>query len=398
MKIRDVFALSTGNLRRNRMRSVLTITGVTIGIAAIVFLVSLGFGLQNLSIKKITSLDALTTITVSPGNNAQTKLNEETVNKFKGIKGVSNVSTTFSVPSQISYNNKTTDSVTYGLNPEYIDIEGLKIKEGKSFSSNDAKEVIVSQSILKVFDVKDYKSVLGQDLEVNFIVLDDEGNIKKIDESLSKQKLKIVGFVEEEKNNVYISIDHLKPLGLKLYNRTKVKVNDKADLESIRSQIDALGFTTISVKDTINQIDKVFLIVKIILGAFGMIALLVASIGIFNTMTIALLERTHEIGVMKAIGATDKDIKWTFISEVSVIGLLGGILGVISGIIGGYIINWLVNSLAKALGGESNTLFYTPIEFILIAIGFSFFVSTLAGFYPAKRASKLSPIEALRYE
>lgn len=398
MKISDVFALSLGNLKRNRMRSTLTILGVAIGIAAIVFLVSLGFGLQNLSIQKITSLEALTTITVSPGTNQQAKLNEESVSKFLNIGGVADVSVTYSVPSQIAFNGKNTDSIAYGVTPKLLDIEGIKVKEGKTFSGDEAKEVIISQSALKVFDVKDYSSVLGQELVVNFIVLDDEGNIKKIDDSLQSQKFKIVGLIDEEKNNVYIPISHIKPLGIKFYNRAKVRVKERPDLSTVRSEIDAMGFTTISVKDTISQIDKIFLIVKIVLGAFGMIALLVASIGIFNTMTIALLERTHEIGIMKAIGGTDKDISRTFVAEVSMIGLFGGALGVTLGIVGGWGINWLVNSLAKAVGGEPNTLFYTPIEFIFIAIFFAFFVSMIAGLYPAKRASKLSPIEALRYE
>jgi len=398
MKFSDVLSLSVGNLKRNRMRSILTISGVTIGIAAIVFLVSLGFGLQMLSIKKITSLEALTTITVSPGNNNQAKLDETSIDKFKKIKGVLNVSSTYSVPSQVSFSDKTTDSVTYGLNPEFADIEGIKIKEGKSFSGNEAKEVVVSQTILKVFDIKDYKTVLGKDLEISFIVLDEEGNIKKIDESQAKQTFKIVGLVDDEKNNVYVPITYIKPLGVKYYNRAKVKVQGRSDLGAVRGEIDALGFTTISVKDTITQIDRIFLIVKIVLGAFGMIALLVASIGIFNTMTIALLERTHEIGIMKAIGATDKDIKRTFITEVALIGLTGGVLGVITGLIGGKVINWLVNSLAQAVGGEPNTIFYTPVEFMIIAVVSSFLISTLAGLYPARRAAKLNPIEALRYE
>lgn len=398
MRFSDILSLSAGNLQRNRMRSILTISGVTIGIGAIIFLVSLGFGLQMLSIKKITSLEALTTITVSPGNNPQAKLSKENVEKFKKIKGVEAVSAIYSVPSQISFEGKTTDSITYGLEPEYLEIEGIKVKEGKPFYESKSREVIISKSILKVFDIKDYKTILGKDLVVNFIILDEEGNIKKVDETFSRQTFKIVGLVDDEKNNIYVPISNIIPLEIKYYSRAKVKVKERSDLGSVRSEIDALGFTTTSVKDTITQIDRIFLIVKIILGTFGMIALLVASIGIFNTMTIALLERTHEIGIMKAIGATDKDIKRIFLSEVAIIGLAGGILGVLTGVLLGKAVNWLVNSLAQAVGGEPNTIFYTPPEFMLVAILFSFIVSTLAGFYPAKRASKLNPIEALRYE
>lgn len=400
MKLIDVNRLAMGNLGRNRQRTILTVSGVAIGISTIIFLVSLGFGLQKLSISKLTSLEALTTITVTPGNSNQSKLTDENIGKFSSMEKVDTVSATYSIPGYITYsgNGKTTDSTVLALNPKDYETEGIKIKEGKAFSDNSSQEAIVSKSILNIWDVKESGSVLGKKVEANLIFSEEEVDLKSLDAQASRKSLVIVGISDDEKNNLYISKEALSGVNLKYYYQAKVRVKDKGDIAVVRSDIDALGFTTQSVQDQVAEIETIFLIVKITLGAFGLIALLVASIGIFNTMTIALLERTHEIGVMKAIGGTDKDIKRTFIFEVAIIGLLGGIIGVLSGILTGALVNWIVNRLAIAVGGEANQLFYTPIDFMIWAVLGSFFISTIAGIYPAKRAAKLNPIEALRYE
>ena len=400
MKLIDVTRLSLGNLRRNRQRSVLTIAGVAIGISTIIFLVSLGFGLQQLSISKLTSLEALTTITVTPGNSDAAKLTDENIEKFKNIEGVDKASASYSVPSYITFsgNGKTTDATAYSFEANLLEVEAIRIKEGKPFSENATDEAIISKSVLNVWDVDSEKDVIGKELEANFIISDEDVSSGKVDLNSLKQKYKIVAVADDERGYLYIPSENLKTFQLKYYYQAKVKVIDRNNIESVRTEIDSLGFTTQSVKDKVAEIETIFLIVKITLGAFGLIALLVASIGIFNTMTIALLERTHEIGVMKAIGGEDKDIKRTFIFEVAIIGLLGGIIGVFSGILMGFLVNWLINRLAIAVGGEANSLFYTPGYFMVGAIVGSFVISTIAGIYPAKRASKLNPIEALRYE
>lgn len=398
MKLIDVTRLAAGNLKRNRQRSVLTISGVAIGISTIIFLVSLGFGLQMLSIQKLTQLEALTTVTVTPGNAASAKLTSQNVEKFKSIKGVDQVSSTYSVPSYLTLDGKTTDSTSYILDPAFKDMESIRIKEGKSFSENAKDEAVISKSILNVFDVKDAKSVLGKKIDINYIFSEEDIEKEGFKAEFAKGSLTVIGISDDEKGNIYVPVSNVSNVNFKYFYQSKVKVKDRTDIAVVRKEIDSFGFNTSSVEDKVSEIETIFLIVKITLGAFGMIALLVASIGIFNTMTIALLERTHEIGVMKAIGGTDKDIKRTFIFEVAIIGLLGGVIGVLSGVLSGFIVNWIVNRLAIAVGGEPNTLFYTPTIYMVLAVVGSFLISTAAGIYPAKRASKLNPIEALRYE
>lgn len=151
-------------------------------------------------------------------------------------------------------------------------------------------------------------------------------------------------------------------------------------------------------KDTVDQINQIFIVIQWVLGGFGMIALMVAAIGIFNTLTIALLERTHEIGIMKAIGGRNTDVALVFTAEASMIGFFGGIIGLTGGWVMGVLINLLVNFVATSVGGTANYLFFTPVWFASFVVLFAFTISTIAGIMPAVRAAKLDPLEALRYE
>jgi len=158
------------------------------------------------------------------------------------------------------------------------------------------------------------------------------------------------------------------------------------------------GFLVSSLSDIIDQTNKIFKVVQLILAIFGLIALLVSSIGMINTMTITLLERINEIGIMRAIGITKRDIKIMFLTESLIMGLLGGIGGVIIGYIGGSLVNMGINLLANTFGGQSLNLFYYPSWFIYFIIIFSTLIGLLTGIFPSIKASKLNPLLALRYK
>lgn len=398
MKLIDVLRMALGNLKRNRMRTVLTVSGVVVGIGAIVFLVSLGFGIQNLMVRKVANLEALTVITVRPGNKEDTKINEETVKKFKSFGEVSVVSPLLSYPAQISDGAASSETIINGVIPEYFDLEDIKVDHGVKFSGNDAKEAIVSAASLKSLNLTNPDNVLGKAYNFRIIQLDDSGNIKKGHEN-DIIKLKIVGMTNEDKTKyAYVPLSVIKELDGANYSSIKVRTAQRKQVASVRKAIESMGYPTTSVKDTVDQIDSAFVIIRSVLGGFGMIALFVAAIGIFNTMTISLLERTHEIGIMKAIGGRNGDVAKIFIAEAAIIGIMGGLLGVASGWVLGFAINAFVNFLATSVGGEANSIFFVPLNFVGIVVLFSFVVSTLAGVLPARRASKLNPLEALRYE
>jgi putative ABC transport system permease protein len=398
MRLIDIFRMALGNLRRNRMRTALTVTGVVVGIGAIVFLVSLGFGLQELMVSKVANLDALTVITVRPGSKENTDINAGVVEKFKSFGEVVDVSPILSYPAQISVGKSSAETVVYGVEPKFFSLEDVKVDYGSKDLNDNKNEAIVSVASLKPLNLTNPDQVIGKVLQFKIIQLDTEGNIEK-DEAGNTLKLKIVGMTSEEKVKfTYVPLSIIKNLDGERYSSVKVRVADRKQVANVRKTIESMGYPTNSVKDTVDQIDQAFVIVKAVLGGFGMIALFVAAIGIFNTMTISLLERTHEIGIMKAIGGRNRDVALVFTAEAAMIGLLGGLFGVFSGWLIGFGIEGLVNFIATSVGGESNKYFSIPLNFMLIVIGFSFLVSTIAGIWPAKRAARLNPLEALRYE
>ena len=159
-----------------------------------------------------------------------------------------------------------------------------------------------------------------------------------------------------------------------------------------------MGYLVSSLSDTIDQAKKIFRIIQIILALFGLVALVVSAIGMFNTMTVTLLERINEIGILRSIGASANDIRLLFLVESVLMGFLGGIGGIVVGYLGGEIANFGLNILAKSFGGEPLNLFYRPFWFIGFIIIFSTIIGFLTGIYPSRRASKLNPLEALRYK
>jgi ABC-type antimicrobial peptide transport system permease subunit len=146
--------------------------------------------------------------------------------------------------------------------------------------------------------------------------------------------------------------------------------------------------------DLVNQAQKILNIITIVLGVFGVAALTVSAVGMFNTMIVSFLERTYEVGVMKSLGAMDSDVRNLFLMESAIMGLAGGVSGILLGVAGGQLFNFGLNILAHRLGGESIKLFYTPTWFIVLVLVSSTFIGLFAGFWPARRASGLSPKEA----
>ena len=228
--------------------------------------------------------------------------------------------------------------------------------------------------------------------------IDEEGNI--IRDSLDlEESFQIIGVVEEDSlSYVYIPFSASKIVGIEDYSKLKVKVDQDKNLNIVRNAIIEKGFLVSALSDIIEQANQIFRIVQIILGSFGIVALIVSAIGMFNTMTITLLERTQEIGIMKALGATALDIWNMFLAESVIIGFVGGLGGIIIGFVGGELFNYGINVLASFLGGEAIDMFFTPLWFMLLIITFSTFVGFLTGFYPARRAAKINSLEALRYK
>lgn len=371
-------------------RTLLTILGMGVGISAILFLVALGYGIQKTLLETITTEDSLLSLDVYPGE-VNGGISSDEINLIKMVPGVKLVSPVSETAAQMKYNDLMSDvkvDLTDGI---FLQLDGLKITGGKNLSENDRSGIVISDSLAKIFD-KTAEAMIGEDIKIYF---PQEG----VNSAGLEANFKIVGTVEKKDIIIYANQKSLEGfLPITSWNRLKIKCSNSRVMAEVRNQLTAGGFMVSALTDTINQVEKTFRIVRIILGLFGAIALLVSAIGMFNTMVVTLLERTEEIGIMKAIGASDNDILCMFVFESTIMGFLGGIIGIILGFIAGEFFNMVFNFLAQRFGGIAISLFYFPGwfmgEILLAAVLVGFFT----GLIPARKASITDPLEALRYK
>jgi hypothetical protein len=234
-------------------------------------------------------------------------------------------------------------------------------------------------------------------------------------------KLKIVGIVSSEPNRglrqgrtpVFLplamaeSLDMvqagelwstLRPTDTKTYIALIVRVAKSKAVSQVEEDIKKQGFSTFSILDASKGITNFFKFLDLFLGIFGSLALAVASLGIINTLVMAIMERRREIGIMKALGASDGDVKRIFFFEAGTMGLLGGAVGTGLGWMIGKVINLVTNIYLQRQDVQPENFWYVPLWLVIAALVFSVFVSLFAGLYPASRAAKLNPVEALRHD
>jgi putative ABC transport system permease protein len=230
------------------------------------------------------------------------------------------------------------------------------------------------------------------------------------------ERLRIAGVFDKSDNeydwSVYMALDDVESMNQWLtgrrrnpregYNQLLVKADDRESVQTVQQAIRDLGFETYSSMDILRAVNQVFLIMEAILGAIGAVTLIVAAFGIANTMTMAIYERTREIGIMKAIGATNRDVLRIFLFEAGAIGVIGGVLGVLTGLVVGQVIDYFVRTqLAAPPAGaeeEATRLVITPLWLIVFALLFATIVGLISGIYPALRAASMKPLRALRSE
>ncbi len=403
MRFLDLLKLSLRMFKARTMRTLLTVFGMSIGIAAILFLVSFGYGLQKTLLERITTADSLVTLDITPENSDSPPLDAHLVQTIHEIPGVVDIVPAVSLASQGKFDAITFDLDTTGSQPSFLRLSGKKILAG-SFPSEDRTEntIVLTSAITNIFG-KQPQEMIGKDFTLTVFPQNDAGVKPSGSAAILKQSpflhtYTIAGIVESEENTAYVSLDTIDTSVYTHFSQLKVKCQSTSIMPSVRDAIISLHLLASSISETVDQANKVFSIIQIVLMLFGVIALIVSAIGMFNTMTIALLERTEEIGIMKSIGASKTSVSLMFIVEATLMGFLGGVFGVLFGLIGGSIVNILVNFIANRLGGQSVTLFYSPLWFITAIILFGSFVGLLTGIFPARKASRIDPLDALRYK
>ncbi|MDD5738987.1 MAG: ABC transporter permease [Candidatus Pacebacteria bacterium] len=398
MKIKKLIWLSYKSLQSRKVRVAFTILSVAVGIGAILFLVSLGFGLQKNLLEKITTQESLLTLDIAPTENNVVALNNESLQNILLIPGVEKVSPQAIFSAQVSLNEINSETGLNLINPDWFVLSGVSPSVGRSFTIGENQKVVVNSGFANLFNVEQ-ESLLGKRVSFTLFTPKDDGSSEFMPTQLVGS-FEIVGVLDEQDTppQAYLDINSLTNFPLQNFQFAKVKVKDSEQLELARDTLIGQGFLVSALSDTVDQANKIFNIIQIILGVFGVVALAVAAIGLVNTMTITLLQRTNEIGIMRAIGASPGDIKALFLSESIITGFLGGVAGIFLGIIVSQAFNLLLKLLAKSLGGNATNIFSYPLWFVAFAILLSTIVGLVAGFLPARRAAKLNPLDALRYK
>ena len=399
MKIVDLFSLSTRMFRTRPTRTWLTILGISVGISAVLFLVALGYGLQSVILEKIVFNQALLSLTVTPANEIIV-FNDKAVGEIRQIPKVADIAPQATFTGQAVFGSLYGTLDLHAVDANFFDYAGISTFIGEVFDESESDQIIVSAAVLKLFGIEDPQSVLGKQLNIQVVTVKSDANTSSPGTVLIPHPFTVKGVIEDLQGSyAYIPLKEIaKYVPLEEYDQVRVKVESDKDLIGVEGVIIEKGFQVASLSDTIEQANKIFQIVQIVLGLFGAVALVVSSIGMFNTMTVTLLERTNEIGIMRALGANKPNLKHLFLAESIIIGLLGGVVGVLLGFIFAALFNLGVNSLANHFGGASIDLFYFPNWFLGGIIALSAIIGFLSGVFPARRAANLEPLEALRYK
>jgi len=419
MKFKDIIELSFQRFRTRSLRFLLTVFGVGVGIGVVFLLVTLGFGLQELVIGRISSSESLLSLDVATSEDSAKILpiTDSVVEEFKKIPEIIDVSPLLSSPVELGYGTIKAQSLAQAVNPSYFRYAGMSADTGKLFDE-EKDGMVVSKTVLRLFDLQP-QDALGKEVNLTLFlskptkVVSEEKKPSIAGKSASPTPtptadneinivalpvpFKIVGILDDEANSIYIPLSSVGVSDL-TYAQTKVRVQTKDSINPVREALLAKGFTVKALTDTLDQLNQIFRVTQVSLGVLGIVALFIASVGMFNTLTISLLERTREVGILKTIGATHRDIWMIFLFEAELIGALGGISGVLGGMIFSKIVNIIVNGIAHRFGGESVDLFLAPWWFICTIIIVSLVVGFLTGVYPAKRAAKINPLQALKRE
>lgn len=271
-------------------------------------------------------------------------------------------------------------------------------QEAIRFAKNATYEAVVSNGLLTLLNIPLNKALESQ-FKTAFVLTKSLNPAIEGKATTEERVFKIVGVIDDnESAYFYIPLDNASALSVKNYSQLKIVLASKDSLAGVRKQVEVLGFRTSSAADTVTQIESLFANLRVLLVLIGLVALGVASLGMFNTLTVSLLERTREIGGMKTIGMVSKEVRDLFLAEAMILGMAGGIGGLILGFVAGKSLSLLISIIAISNGEGFIDLTYIPWFLIVIIVVSSFFVGIITGYYPARRARKISALNALRYE
>jgi putative ABC transport system permease protein len=461
MKGYDLLDLAVRNLRQSKLRNGLTTVGISVGVASLVAMLSLGVGLQQLATKRLAGSGMFDTVFVTSKQDFRgfdreqdqkdqhpenaPVLDDAARGKMTHLQYVTEVEPEISFMVVIVYGGQTHYGFVTGLPMSARENEAFDNLQGKFFSRSDAEEVILLNDFAKELAPQNPKALIGQEVTLRYgehqpLAADSDASGRpqlsgeQSDSSNSKggdsygfsvvrktQQLRVMGIIDEEpyggmrtvsRGRIFLPVDLTAKLNMaefsdmrsslrghgRTYMTLTVRVKDPAKVAQVQDAIKQMGFRTFSVLDATKSLRRFFTVLDLFLGIFGSLALAVATLAIINTLVMAVLERRREIGIMKAIGASDGDVKRLFFAEAGAMGFFGGVLGIALGYAIGKAINIGTGIYLHNHQLPAEAVWIMPPWLIGAAIAFSIVVSLLAGLYPASSAARLDPVQTLKYE
>lgn len=462
MKVRDLLRLSTGNLFKRKLRTILTVLGVTIGVASIVVMVSLGLGLSRSLTEEMSTYGSLTSVTVrdvsdgyymmasdsdsASATDEEKHLNDDAVAELMQLPNVEQVVPMLEIDVLMKCGGYESYVTLVGLPDGYLESQSVELSQGTfPVGGSGQMQVLYGNMILsQMYNPKTqsgywYDGTMADvDLmnDTIFFILDqdsywmyesgstnEDGSAVKPPKKHMFEASGIVAGGPDDYNtysfNVYCNIDDLmallkkefknktiprqpttksgKPYKEIFYTQLMVYTDSMDHVTELQSTINSMGYSATSDAEWIQSQQKTMGYIQLVLGGIGAISLIVAAIGITNTMMMSIYERTKEIGIMKVLGCDMHNIQGMFLVEAGCIGFIGGVTGLVIS----YILSGVINMVANSMGGDmglSGGISYIPFWLAGLSLVFAILVGMLAGFFPSLRAMKLSPLAAIRNE
>ena len=400
---KDYFKFALGTIIHRRMRSWLTMIGIFIGIAAVVALISIGQGFKQAIDREFSKIgtDKLFITAKSgfgaPGTNAIVKLTKDDLKALKKVSGIENTAGFLLANSKVEFGNNVgffaIESIPQGEGRKILaETQSLNIKEGRDLRDNDKFSAIIGINFIE-------KELLGKNLRLrdNIKINDKEfiivGTLEKTGDPGRDNSIFIP---EDTLREVFSEPDKIDTIMVKVANVQNIQViadKIKSELRRFRNvKKDEEDFDVQTPEQLIGSFGDILNIVQSVLIGIAAISLLVGGVGIANTMYTAVIERTKEIGIMKSVGAQNKDILLIFIIESGLLGAIGGLIGVVLG----FGLSYSVEIISKNFIGTNLIEAYFSFSLFFGALLFSFFIGAIFGVMPARQAALMQPVDAFR--